>query len=47
MTADFQPNLGILAGPLRRLWDELKTVPGGSYFMGELRLPCISGTGSP
>ena len=47
MTADFQPNLSILAGPQRRLWDELETVPSEFVLYGELHLPCISGTGSP
>jgi len=27
MTSDFQPNLSILAGPQRRLWDEFDAVP--------------------
>jgi len=34
MTADFQPNLSILAAPQRRLWDELETVPSEFVLYG-------------
>ena len=34
MAASFHPNLGILAAPQRRLWDELEAVPGEFVLYG-------------
>jgi hypothetical protein len=34
MISDFQPQLGILPAPQRRLWDELGTVPGEFVLYG-------------
>jgi hypothetical protein len=34
MTGGFQPGLGILPPPQRRLWDELAAVPGEFVLYG-------------